>query len=113
MGDYALLFRGRDLSGSPDEVQRALKTWRAWFDAMAAAGHLKDPGHPLTAARTMVSGRKRVVNDGPFVETKDIIAGFIVITAADLEGAVELSKGCPILDVDGSVEVCPIAGMLD
>lgn len=112
MADYAFLFRGRDLSGSPDEVQKALSTWRAWFDRMAQNGHLKDPGHPLTDSRTVVSGRKRTVNDGPFVETKDIIAGFIVITATNLEQAIELAKECPILDVEGSVEVCPIADML-
>jgi hypothetical protein len=111
MGEYALLFRGRDMGKSPEEIQRTIQTWRAWFDGLAKNGHLKDPGHPLTDARTTVSGRLRAVNDGPYVETKDLVAGFILIAAADLAQAVELAKGCPILDVNGSVEVCPIAAM--
>jgi|SRR5438876_11759426 len=108
MSDYALLFRGRDRTGSPDQIQKALLRWRSWFDGLAQGGNLKDPGHPLEDARTTVSGSSRTVTDGPYVETKDLIAGFIVISATDLAHAIELAKGCPILDVGGAVEVCPI-----
>jgi len=55
-----------------------------------------------------VKGSKKAVTDGPFAEAKDIIGGFTLIEARDLDHAVELSKGCPILEVDGAVEVRPI-----
>jgi hypothetical protein len=48
------------------------------------------------------------VTDGPFAEAKDVVAGYIVVEASNLEEAVALSEGCPILEVGGSVEVRPV-----
>ncbi len=57
----------------------------------------------------MVRGPDRVVTDGPYAETKDVIGGFLIIEAADLADAVELAKGCPILSRGGAVEVRAVA----
>ena len=46
--------------------------------------------------------------DGPDAEAKDIVGGYITVEAEDIAQAVELSKGCPILEVGGSVEVRPV-----
>ena len=46
-----------------------------------------------------------VVVDGPYAEAKDIIGGYLSIEAKDLNQATELAKGCPILNIGGSVEV--------
>jgi hypothetical protein len=85
-----------------------MEKWMAWFKELGAKGHLKNPGHPLQATGKVVNGNKKVVMDGPFAETKDVVGGFTLIEARDLEEAAEISKGCPILDVGGSVEVRPI-----
>ena len=45
---------------------------------------------------------------GPYAEAKDLVNGYIQVDADDIEHAVELAKGCPILEVGGSVEVRPI-----
>jgi hypothetical protein len=84
-----------------------MQKWVAWFKDLGAKGHLKDPGHPLEHTGKVVSGKQKVVNDGPFAEAKDVVGGYIVVEASDLNQAVELSRGCPILDVGGSVEVRP------
>jgi hypothetical protein len=55
-----------------------------------------------------VKGKQKTVLDGPFAETKDIVGGYTLIEARDLDQAVELSKGCPIFEVDGGVEVRPV-----
>ena len=44
----------------------------------------------------------------PFAETKDIIGGYTLIEARDLEQAVELSEGCPILEVEGTIQIRPV-----
>ena len=49
-----------------------------------------------------------MVTDGPYAEAKDIVLGFIVISARDLDHAVDISRGCPMLEGDGSVEIRPI-----
>lgn len=56
----------------------------------------------------MVKGKQKTVTDGPFAETKEIVGGYTVIEARDLEEAVELSKGCPIFDGEGAVEIRPV-----
>jgi hypothetical protein len=56
----------------------------------------------------VVRGKKRVVTDGPYLEAKDLVLGFIAVEARDLAQAVELSTGCPMLEGGGSVEVRPV-----
>jgi len=46
-----------------------------------------------------------VVTDGPYAEIKEILGGYIVVNTASIEEAVELAKGCPILNIGGNVEV--------
>ena len=55
----------------------------------------------------VVSGPRRAVTDGPYAEAKDLLLGFIVIHARDLDEAVEIAHGCPIVAGGGSVEVRP------
>jgi hypothetical protein len=85
-----------------------MEQWVAWFKELGAAGRLKEPGHPLDGVGKVVTGSQKVVKDGPYAEAKDVVGGFIVVEANDLAHATELSKGCPILDVGGSVEVRPV-----
>jgi hypothetical protein len=108
MSEFTYLFRGRKTSGSPEEMQKHFEEWVAWFKQLGAAGHLKDPGHPLQSTGKVVSGSRKVVKDGPYAEAKDVVGGYIIVEADDIIHAVELSKGCPILEVGGSVEVRPV-----
>jgi hypothetical protein len=108
MSEFTYLFRGRQIPASPEHRQKHLEKWVAWFKDLGAKGHLKNPGHPLEDTGKVVNGNQKTVKDGPFAEAKDIVAGFIVVEATDLAHAVELSKGCPILEVGGSVEVRPV-----
>ena len=85
-----------------------MKVWLAWMRELEQDGHLKSPGQPLELAGKVVGGKQRAVTDGPFVEVKDLVAGFTLIEARDLDEAVRLSVGCPILEGGGSVEVRPI-----
>jgi len=89
-------------------MQKTTQKWVAWFKELGEKGHIKDPGHPLEPAGKVVMGKQKTVHDGPYAEAKDIVGGFTLIEAKDLSQAVELSKGCPIFEVGGSVEVRPI-----
>ncbi len=111
MSEFTYLFRGRKTSGSPEEMQKHFEKWAAWFKELSAKGHIKDIGHPLEGVGKLVKGKQKTVTDGPFAEAKDVVGGFTLVEARDLEQAVELSKGCPILEVGGSVEVRPIQKM--
>jgi len=108
MSEFAFLYRGTDSSAqSPEQMQKSMQKWLAWFKDLGEKGHLKDHGFPLERAGKVVKG-KQSVHDGPYAEAKDIINGVSLIKADDLAQAAELSKGCPILELGGSVEVRPI-----
>ena len=85
-----------------------MQKWMAWFKELAENGHVKDRGQPLERAGKLVNGKRKIVTDGPFAEAKDLVGGYTLILAKDLDEAAELSKGCPILEVDGQVEVRPV-----
>jgi len=95
------------MSGSPEERQEHFRKWAAWFKELGEKGCLKEYGHPLEAGGKVVKGNSKTVNDGPYAEAKDVVGGYSVIEAKDLDEAAELARGCPILEVGGSVEVRP------
>jgi hypothetical protein len=49
--------------------------------------------------------RRNVVADGPFAESKEAVAGFLIIQADSLEQAGEIANGCPGLEFGQTVEV--------
>ena len=112
MAKFLVLARGTGqqyANRSPQEMQQVLQKYMAW-----TAG-LRDAGRMLHAERLKADGRvvrgaagKMTVTDGPYAETKDLVNGYMLIEATDLLHAVEISKGCPILEGGGSVEVRPI-----
>ena len=113
MSEFVYLFRStdadrREAMGTPERAQNSLQGWLAWIRELEAGGHLKHPGQPLAATGTVVRGKPAVVTDGPYVEAKDLVLGFIVVEARDLAEAVELARGCPMLAGEGSVEIRPV-----
>jgi hypothetical protein len=97
--------------GTPERAQQSMQRWMAWMNDLDAKGHLKDRGQPLEQTGKVVRGQQKAVTDGPFTESKDVIGGFTLIEARDIDQAVELSRGCPIFEGGGSVEVRPIMKM--
>jgi hypothetical protein len=113
MSEFVFLFRAteearHEAMGTPERAQKSLQAWLKWVRELEAKGHLKSPGQPLDPAGRIVRGKNKLVSDGPYVEAKDLILGFNIVEARDLAEAVELAKGCPMLDGGGSVEVRPV-----
>src|SRR4029453_18296993 len=109
MSDFVFLFRASDPArqaamGTPERAQQSIQAWLSWMRELEASGHLKNPGQPLEVAGKVVRRKHKMVTDGPYAETKDLVLGFIVVEARDLADAAELSKGCPMLEGDGSVD---------
>jgi len=111
MNEFVFLYKGGETGRSPERYQQVMQQWMAWFKELGEKGHVKDIGQPLERAGKLVHGRDKKVNDGPFAEAKDVVGGYSLILANDLNHAVELSKGCPIFEVDGQVEVRPVMKM--
>lgn len=107
MSEFLYLYRGGERQTTPAAMQNEMQRWMTWLKDLTDKGHVKNAGHPLDRTGKVVSGKAKNVTDGPFAE-KDIVGGYTLVEANDLAHAVELSRGCPILEAGGHVEVRPI-----
>jgi hypothetical protein len=64
----------------------------------------------VTATTVRVTSEgQRVVTDGPFAETREVLGGFYVIDVPDLDAALDWAARCPGARGDGSIVVRPVA----
>ena len=111
MSEFVYLYRGGRRAESPAEGEKQMQRWIAWFQDLAEKGHIKDRGQPLEGDGKVVRGKNGAITDGPYPESKDIVGGFSLIEANDLNQAAQLAGGCPIFDSGGLVEVRPVMEM--
>jgi len=107
---FMLIFRGGAVARhdlSPSELQAHVEKWYRWSDDLARQGR-GNVGTALDNPGAAVRGHERVVTDGPYAESKDLVTGSMIIEAASLEDAVAVARTCPTYEFDGSVEVRPV-----
>lgn len=112
MKEFLLIFRHQDGGSkfSPEEMQGIMKLHGDWMNSIIAQDKLVSKGNGLTFDESKVIRPNNVVTDGPFVETKEAIGGYIIVRADSAEEAAELAKGSPVLLGEGnSIEVRRIA----
>ena len=114
MKEFLLVFRrdliSKETQHSPEQMQAMMKPWQDWMGSLAAQNKLANSGNRLASEGNVVKPGNLVTN-GPYVEIKEGVGGYIVINSASLDEATELAKGCPILSIGGNVEVRPIVAM--
>ncbi len=113
MQEFLLVFRRSAVAEtpmSPEQMQAMMKPWQDWMGGLAAQNKLVSSGNRLASEGKVVKPNN-VVTNGPYVEIKESIGGYIIIRADSLKEAAELSKGCPILHVDGNVEIRALVPM--
>jgi hypothetical protein len=114
---YALLIYGDQSSwaGLTDEEKARLRAEEMprWISVMEELGRAdpKMTGYELDAGETAkvvrVRDGERLVTDGPFAETKEIIGGMFILDLPDLDEAIRLASLVPSAD-HGSLEIRPI-----
>lgn len=67
--------------------------------------HLQ-PGEMATTVRD--GGSERLITDGPFADSKEVLAGYYVLEAADLDAALEFAQRIPAVRFGGAVEIRPL-----
>jgi hypothetical protein len=94
----------------PKQGVALLEPWKAYMADMAAAGVMRG-GHrlapPWTASTVRIRNGERLVQDGPFAETKELAGGFVVIDVASLDEALQWAAKSPS-STTGSTEVRPV-----
>lgn len=112
MAKFLFLYRGcRDVDDkmTPQQREQMMQKWQAWLSEGFQKGWLLDAGDALKRDCRIVNAAK-IVSDGPFAESKEVIGGFSIVQAETLDDAAELAKGCPALLVGSTVEVGAFEG---
>ena len=109
---YLLLIYSEEPTGAPPQevIDTVMGEYWAYEKAVADAG-VKLGGNALqgspTATTVRVKGGERVVTDGPFAETREVLGGFYLIDVPDLDAALDWAARCPGAKY-GSIEVRPV-----
>ena len=107
---YLCMYRGapsgNKQSPSPAQMQEMFAAFNAWRDQFKA--NIVDMGSKLKSTGKVLTPSG--VTDGPFAEAKEIVAGFMILTADDYEGAVAVMKAMPGMQQPGAcVEIREMA----
>jgi hypothetical protein len=99
-----------DIYDDPAKGPVAMEAWKAYMDDLTAAGVMRGGNRlapPWTASTVRVRDGRRQVQDGPFADTKELAAGYIVIDVPALDDALAWAARSPSSNT-GSTEVRPV-----
>jgi len=107
MNEFMLIFRNampkHNEKPSAEQMQIMVSQWQNWITEISYQGKYSSTNRLLPEGKTISPGK--MVTDGPFVEGKEMVSGYLVIKSENLNDAVELAKSCPALEYGGTVEV--------
>lgn len=92
---------------SPEQMQAEMGKWFTWIEKLQKEDRYLG-GEPLLPTGKIISGNNKIVTDGPFTESKELVSGYFIVKAKDLAEATEMAKDCPIFATNGTVAVRPV-----
>jgi hypothetical protein len=105
MEKFMLIFQGgMSPDKSPELMQAQMGKWMAWIDKLNNAGKYI-AGEPLLPGGKLITGKKKTVTDGPYTEGKEVVGGFFLINAEDMNEAVKICDDYPDYQYGGSIQV--------
>jgi hypothetical protein len=108
MKDFLLLIRTEGdvwTSLSPKQLQEHIEHGTAYIGNLMKEGKLKSAA-PLDKGSRIVTSTNGMIKDGPFNESKEVIAGYFHVVANDIQEAVDIAKANPIFkDIPTKIEV--------
>lgn len=104
MPDFVFAYHGGKMPETPEEGAKEMAKWEAWFGDLGDA--VVNPGNPVGLSKTVSSAG--VEDNGG----ANPLSGFSVVRAPDIDAAVGMAKGCPMVNSGtGTVEVAPLVEM--
>lgn len=109
---FLLLMRqpydGTGVRPSPEAMREIMARFAAWMDGIRAATSVISTNGLDDRCQILRGPRGERVTDGPYAEAKEIIGGYVLITADSFEHALAIGRDCPGLDYGMAVEVRPV-----
>jgi len=101
MPNFVFAYHGGKMPETPEEGAQVMAEWNSWFGGMG--DNVVDPGNPVGLSKT-VSDKGVEDNGGA-----NPLSGYSIVSAASIEDAVEVAKGCPmVVHGHGTVEVAEV-----
>ena len=107
MAQYGMLIYAHDSSHAPDAEPADTESSDRHSDELVQSGSMV-MAYALTPRDMATSVRGDAVTDGPFVDSKEIVAGFYVIEAPDLDAALAIARLNPVVTDGGGIEIRPV-----
>ena len=107
MAQYAILIYANDSAHGANAAAEELEPHDRHAEEVVKSGAMV-AAFALQPVATATSIRGDVVTDGPFIDAKEVVAGFCVIEAPDLDAALEIARRNPATQQGGGVEVRPV-----
>ncbi len=108
MKEFLLLIRTEgDYCGDmpTEQYKEHINRVSSYIQKLTQEGKLKS-AQPLTMNGLMLQGTKGVFKDGPFIESKEVIAGYFLILAKEFNEALEIAKANPVFEeTDARIEI--------
>lgn len=106
MEKFMFIFHGgMPPTSSPEQMQANMGKWMAWIDKLAKDNRYVS-GEPLLPGGKLVAGANgKSVTDGPYTEGKEVVGGFFIVNAKDMDDAVSLTKDYPDYEAGGKIQV--------
>ena len=107
MKEFLMIFRNEKPEGgqipSAAEMQTMMQDWQNWIGGIAAQGKFVSTNRLYSEGKSIFADG--AVIDGPYAEVKEMVGGYLIVTADSLDEAVEMAKSCPNLKYGGKVEI--------
>lgn len=97
MAQYVSLYRGGSMPETEAGQAQVMTAWTDWFTELSGA--IKDPGNPFTPASMHIAADGAVSADSPAA------SGYSILEADSLDDAVNVAKGCPVLQGGATIDV--------
>jgi hypothetical protein len=93
----------------PEYLQPIMAKFMTWMQAMSAKGMVVATNGLEHTGKVLRGSRGASVTDGPYPESKEIVGGFVLLAADNLEQALDAARDCPGLEYQMVVEVRPVS----
>ena len=113
MNDYMLFYKGGDkdwmTNTTPEAMAATMEKWGEWMGMLQEKNQLTSGGSPLDYAGKRLTA-DGVVTDVSLSEIKELVTGYSIVRANNIDEAIEIAKLCPIFEYpDITVEVREVA----
>lgn len=108
---YLIILRqpGGGPGPTPEDLQKIMARFGEWMEGLYARNAVVGTNR-LSPAGKVIRGSlgEAVITDGPYIEAKEVVGGYVLVKARSLKVAVGMAKRCPGLDYGMMIEVRPV-----